>query len=152
MWWLSGITRDVALILRPPAHIRDYAVRTQMTSLPAQTTVPPTPLAGEAWPLCSSGITGEVSVDVELRQLKALDGDLGSAAAGGEGCCDAQAQPCSGRLGGETRSPSAQKWTMSSVWVSCAPQECRATHSVFAGSWLATSRQLSRRLCSLPEC
>ena len=31
MWWLSGITRDVTLTLRPHAHVRDFIVRASVT-------------------------------------------------------------------------------------------------------------------------
>ncbi|MCY0879672.1 MAG: DUF4981 domain-containing protein [Firmicutes bacterium] len=40
MWWLSGIFRDVSLLLRPRAHIRDLAIRT--TTLQSQGETPGT--------------------------------------------------------------------------------------------------------------
>ena len=35
MWWLSGITRDVLIQLRPHVHVRDLSVRTRLNSAAA---------------------------------------------------------------------------------------------------------------------
>ena len=67
MWWLSGITRDVFLTLRPRTHIRDYSVRTRVT--PVSLNARPAHVVGMGASVAEDPIEAEVDIDVELQQL-----------------------------------------------------------------------------------
>lgn len=74
MWWLSGVTRDVCLLLRPPVHVRDYAVRTHVTPVPsAEIAAASDGMGGTGGAAASDDVCeGMVEVDVELREVAAL--------------------------------------------------------------------------------